>query len=262
MLFVVATPIGNLGDLAPRALETLKAVAAICAEDTRHTRQLLAHFGVSPGKVSVSANPFELESIARDGALEPAIALPRAFLVSSGRLEPAKNFDGLIRAYLASGIDDHLVILGEGSERAALEALVASANAIDRIHLLGYLENPFAVVSRARFYVSASRSEGFPNATAEAMALGVPVISTDCLSGPAELLADMLKANPTDVMEAPFGMLVPEDDANSLARAMQRMSQPDIRTAYAVRSSSRMGIYASEIISRTYWDLITSIHHA
>jgi len=45
-LFVVATPIGNLGDLSPRALETLKAVSAICAEDTRHTRQLLAHFGV------------------------------------------------------------------------------------------------------------------------------------------------------------------------------------------------------------------------
>ncbi len=45
-LFVVATPIGNLGDLSPRALETLKTVSAICAEDTRHTRQLLAHFGV------------------------------------------------------------------------------------------------------------------------------------------------------------------------------------------------------------------------
>ena len=45
-LFVVATPIGNLGDLSPRALDTLKTVSAICAEDTRHTRQLLAHFGV------------------------------------------------------------------------------------------------------------------------------------------------------------------------------------------------------------------------
>ena len=45
-LFVVATPIGNLGDLAPRALETLRSVAAICAEDTRRTRQLLSYFGV------------------------------------------------------------------------------------------------------------------------------------------------------------------------------------------------------------------------
>ncbi len=45
-LFIVATPIGNLGDLSPRALETLKSVAAICAEDTRHTRQLLSHFGI------------------------------------------------------------------------------------------------------------------------------------------------------------------------------------------------------------------------
>src|SRR5213082_157530 len=45
-LFVIATPIGNLGDLAPRALETLRAVAAVCAEDTRRTRQLLGHFGL------------------------------------------------------------------------------------------------------------------------------------------------------------------------------------------------------------------------
>ena len=45
-LHVVATPIGNLGDLSPRALETLKSVAAVCAEDTRHTRQLLAHYGI------------------------------------------------------------------------------------------------------------------------------------------------------------------------------------------------------------------------
>ena len=52
-LFVVATPIGNLGDLSPRALETLKSVAAICAEDTRHTRQLLAHHGVEQSLVAL-----------------------------------------------------------------------------------------------------------------------------------------------------------------------------------------------------------------
>ena len=52
-LFVVATPIGNLGDLSPRALETLKSVAAICAEDTRHTRQLLAHYGVEQSLVAL-----------------------------------------------------------------------------------------------------------------------------------------------------------------------------------------------------------------
>lgn len=52
-LFVVATPIGNLGDLSPRALETLRGVAAICAEDTRHTRQLLAHYGVEQSLVAL-----------------------------------------------------------------------------------------------------------------------------------------------------------------------------------------------------------------
>ena len=96
---------------------------------------------------------------------------------------------------------------------------------------------------------------------AEAMALGVPVISTDCPSGPAELLADIVKAYPTGVMEAPFGILVPEDDTDSLARAMRCMSAPDIRSAYAVRSRSRMAKFASEIISRAYWDLITSRKH-
>ncbi|MGO1720299.1 MAG: 16S rRNA (cytidine(1402)-2'-O)-methyltransferase, partial [Luteimonas sp.] len=52
-LFVVATPIGNLGDLSPRAQETLREVAAVCAEDTRHTRRLLAHFGIEAGLVAL-----------------------------------------------------------------------------------------------------------------------------------------------------------------------------------------------------------------
>ena len=65
-MFVVATPIGNLGDLSPRALETLKTVAAICAEDTRHTRQLLAHFG------TVSGATYEEGDIDGDGAVDIA----------------------------------------------------------------------------------------------------------------------------------------------------------------------------------------------
>ena len=80
MLFVVATPIGNLGDLAPRALETLKAVAAICAEDTRHTRQLLTARQLALGSPKLSsriaphvAEPLTLLSSGPPEALRSAV---------------------------------------------------------------------------------------------------------------------------------------------------------------------------------------------
>ena len=62
-LFVVATPIGNLGDLAPRALQALRGVAAICAEDTRHTRQLLGHFGIEQPLLALHEHNEESQAI-------------------------------------------------------------------------------------------------------------------------------------------------------------------------------------------------------
>jgi glycosyltransferase involved in cell wall biosynthesis len=132
-----------------------------------------------------------------------------------GRLAPEKGFDQLIRAF-ANCAPKHsewsLVILGEGGERAHLEGLAVSLGVAARVHLLGQVREPVGVLRRADLFVLSSAAEGWPNALAEAMASGLPVISFDC-AGSCEIVRDHLD-----------GVLVRRHgDAGALALAMDRL---------------------------------------
>jgi glycosyltransferase involved in cell wall biosynthesis len=217
------------------------------------TEDLVAAFAVPAGRARTIYNPYDLAAIRRQGAAEPDVALPPQFMLAMGRLTPAKDMAGLIRAFAASGVGLTLVVLGEGEERPALEALAAALGVADRVRFLGYRPDPFPVVARASYYVSASRNEGFPNAMVEAMALGVPVIATDCPSGPAEILAGVTHAAPSGVLEAAHGLLTPVGDPSALAEAMRRMTDPARRAAYAKAAAARAGDFSIETIAADYW---------
>ena len=141
-------------------------------------------------------------------------------ILGVGRLEPQKDFATLIRA-VAEVNRTHAVrlrILGEGAERPALERLVRECGLEDRVSLPGFVENPFAHMRRARMLVMSSVFEGFGNVLVEAMACGTPVVSTDCLSGPAEILD-----------HGRFGRLVPPGQPAALAAAISQSlgTEPD-----------------------------------
>ena len=111
-------------------------------------------------------------------------------IVAIGRLVPQKGFDRLIPivAELTKEFaNTHLFILGEGPERPRLEEMIAASDATGSIHMTGYLANPYVLMSQADLYVCSSRVEGFSLTIAEAMALGKPIVSMNCV-GPAELL--------------------------------------------------------------------------
>ena len=128
-----------------------------------------------------------------------------------GRLARVKNFALLLRAYARVRFEERcrLMILGEGRERSRLERLAGSLGLAGDVQLPGFADNPFAYLARARLFVLASLAEGSPNALTEALALGVPVVSTDCRSGPREILQG-----------GRYGRLVPVDDEGALAVAM------------------------------------------
>jgi glycosyltransferase involved in cell wall biosynthesis len=135
-----------------------------------------------------------------------------------GRLTPSKNFGMLINAFARSSIEGKLVILGDGPERAALAAQVAALGLSERILMPGFSANPFPTLRRATFYVSPSNAEGFPNSLLEAMSVGLPVISTNCLSGPSEVLADLARERVgPGVTFAEHGILVSPDDPVAMA---------------------------------------------
>ena len=177
--------------LAWRAYRQADAVVAVSrgvADD------LLHKVGLPADRVHVIHNPIVFPALAARAA-EPlddpwfAAGQPPVVL-GVGRLEAQKDFGTLIRA-VARLVRDRPVrlrLLGEGPQRPALEALVRECGLDAVVQLPGFVENPFAHMRRARVVVLSSVFEGFGNVLVEAMACGTPVVSSDCPSGPSEIL--------------------------------------------------------------------------
>ena len=201
---------------------------------------LVAHYGVAATRVVTIHNPVDAERIRRAALTTPSVDLPHDFIVAVGRLVPNKNFSMLLRAYAAANVDSSLVILGEGAERSRLEALASELGVSDKVHLPGFAANPHAILARAQFYVSPSNAEGFPNAMIEAMCIGLPVVSTDCESGPSEILHGGAGApKVTELTKARFGILVPPDNERAMSAALQTMSEPRNQGHFAALAQKR-----------------------
>ncbi len=139
-------------------------------------------------------------------------------LVGLGRLDHQKNFEALIRSVgkVREQIDCRLLILGEGRWRPRLERLIKALGMTASVQLPGFVENPYPYLARADLFVLSSLWEGSPNALSEALALGVPVVSTDCESGPREVLQN-----------GKYGPLVSVGDTNAMASAIiETLSDP------------------------------------
>jgi glycosyltransferase involved in cell wall biosynthesis len=135
-------------------------------------------------------------------------------ILGVGRLTPQKDFPTLIRAFalVRQQQPARLILLGEGEERSSLASLIEELHLQEEVDLPGFVDNPFAYMARARVLVLSSAWEGFGNVLVEAMAAGTPVVSTDCPSGPAEILAN-----------GEYGQLVGIADSEAMARAILKI---------------------------------------
>lgn len=133
-------------------------------------------------------------------------------LLGVGRLAAQKGFVTLIRAFAQVREERlaRLLILGEGEERAALEALIRQLGLDDDVGLPGFVVNPYPYMARASLFVLSSRWEGLPGVLIEALYCGVPLVATDCPSGPREILAG-----------GRYGQLVPVGDVTAMAGAIE-----------------------------------------
>jgi glycosyltransferase involved in cell wall biosynthesis len=133
-------------------------------------------------------------------------------VLAAGRFSRAKDFATLLRAFarLRARRRCRLIVLGEGRQRERLERLAAELGVAEDVALPGFVDNPYAYMRRARLFALSSRfGEGSPNVLTEALAIGTPVVSTDCPSGPREILQD-----------GRYGRLVPVGDDAAMAQAM------------------------------------------
>jgi glycosyltransferase involved in cell wall biosynthesis len=174
----------------------------------------------------------------------PSLAVSRYF-VSVGRLTAQKDIATLVRGFASArseGLSDDLVIAGDGEQRAELEQLARDLNIIDRVHFLGHCPNPYPLIRGSRALVLSSIWEGFAYVPIEAMALGVPVISTACPSGPVEILGG-----------GEFGLLVPPREPDQLGQAMLKLSKDDALHSHLSRKSlERASELSVENMARAY----------
>jgi glycosyltransferase involved in cell wall biosynthesis len=134
-------------------------------------------------------------------------------ILGMGRLTKQKDFHTLINAFaeVRKTRECRLVILGDGADLHSLRSLAREKGVSDDVDFPGFQINPFAYLSRSSLFVLSSRWEGFGMVLVEALALGIPVVSTDCPNGPREILED-----------GKYGILVPVEDPSALADAMAR----------------------------------------
>lgn len=191
---------------------------------------LIQTTGLAPEKIQVIYNPIVIPDLLAQaqapiphpwlGADQPPVIL------GIGRLTAQKDFPTLIRAFARVREQRlaRLIILGEGEERSKLEALIRTLNLQQDVALPGFVRNPYAYMGRAAVFVLSSAWEGLPGVLIEAMAVGIPVVATDCPSGPAEILH-----------ERTYGPLVGVGDDLPMAKAMMDILEGRGPTASVLR---------------------------
>lgn len=189
----------------------------------------LAEFGLRSDNVAVIYNPILNDELFRaaEEDVDDSWFSPGAppVLVAAGRLVKQKDFQTLIRAFalVRNTRVVRLLILGEGQDRLELLDLGQLLGVADDVRLPGFVNNPYKYMRRASAFVLSSLFEGFPTVLVEAMACGAPIISSDCTSGPSEILEN-----------GRWGRLVPVGDTIALAKAIQdvldQTSHPDVRS--------------------------------
>ncbi|MCL2154840.1 MAG: glycosyltransferase [Leptospirales bacterium] len=171
-------------------------------------------------------------------------------IISVGRFVKAKNFPLLLESYMEinKNIKSQLVIIGDGPERSKLEKLIIDNQQHD-IYLLGWQENPFKYLKQSDLFVLSSNWEGFGNVIIEAMACGIPVISTDCPFGPREIIQNNVN-----------GILVPVNDKVELSKAMSRvLSDRSFAKRLSSKGKQRSLDFSIDKITSQYEKLISEV---
>jgi glycosyltransferase involved in cell wall biosynthesis len=194
--------------LYPRAAEVV-AVSEGVADDLAK-RALLPR-----SSIRVEKNPIRIEELRKLGAASPRHAWfdegEPPVVLGVGRLTRQKDFGTLMRAFrkVRDARNVRLMLLGEGEDRATLEQLIVELDLAEDVQIMGFVPNPYVYFDSAHLFVLSSLWEGLPTVLLEAMVFGLPIVSTDCDSGPDEILDG-----------GRLGALVPVGDSEALARAI------------------------------------------
>lgn len=218
-------------------------------------RDLVEHFRVPEDKIVVLKNPIDIAGLKKRAA-EPVSCSwctrkDRPLVMAVGRLVKLKGFDILIRAFtqLLNDMNARLMIIGEGEERSALQQLIEQMGLQEHVKLLGFQENPWKYMRYADLFVLSSQTEGLPNVIGEALALGIPVLATDCSPGVREYVED-----------GRAGWLVAPGDPQALAQGIASLlSNETLRQKLAELGRARITEFDLPIVIKDYEALLQGV---
>lgn len=235
--------------LAYRVADTVTALSAGVADD------LASKLRLDRDTIRVLYNPLIDDDLLQKSQepLDHAWLQPgNRTIVTAGRLVPWKGHPETIRAFAQirqSQPDARLIILGEGAEQASLEALVGKLGLSEWVEFAGFQKNPFRYFSRAAVFAMASHNEGLCNVLAEAMACGAPLVSTDCPSGPSEIIT-----------EGEDGYLVPVGDVDALAARLGAiLADPALAKRLSDAGRRNAWRFSVERVMKTYESVVTDV---
>jgi glycosyltransferase involved in cell wall biosynthesis len=234
--------------LTKRAYRDAEAVIVV---SNGEKEDLIKNFGIPAHQIRVVYNPVNGEAIAKLSDEDAGIDCNVPLVVTAGRLVHQKGMDILLRAFrqVRDVTASKFLILGGGEKREELVSLSRSLNLSEDVIFLGMQMNPFKFMRKAAVFCLASRYEGLGNVILEAMALGVPVVVTDCPSGPSEILAG-----------GRYGILVRPEDPGAIAEALLRvLSDRGLQQTLSSRSFERAQDFSLDAQLSQWEEIILSV---
>ncbi len=223
-----------------------KKTYPFCTKLVIQTEGIKSYFSnfLKSNKLAIIKNPLA-ESLLK---FRDATTQKEKVILSVGRLDPVKNQKLLIEAFSEMNTENWKIqIVGEGELHSELKSLITQLNLQDSVELVGSVNNVHEYYNKASIFTFTSNFEGFPNALIEAMAFGLPCISTNCPSGPSEIIDD-----------GENGFLIPVGDKNMLKRKLEvLMNQPELRTSFGHAARASTTKFETKHISEQWKHLLT-----
>lgn len=202
-----------------------KADQIIC-NSNGNANDLIDNYGIAPSIIEVVHNPIDIKKI-KDIKKDQSLFQKDEFnIITVGRMDAGKNQELLINT-LEDFPSTHLYILGDGPLKSHLHKVVENKKLNQRVSFLGFDNNPFRFLKAADLFMFGSNHEGFPNVLLEAMSCGLPILTTNCKSGPDEIM-ELKEPKENDIMTTPYGILTPVGNLEALKKGLNYFIQnPD-----------------------------------
>lgn len=236
-----------------KRLAKYDTIVAICDEMKDEIEKIYPYL---KGKVEKAYNPFNFKRIKKlsddesDLNFEKKELMKEKYIVAVSRLDTVqKDYETLIEAFKklkSKGIEEKLYIIGDGPDRGEIEKLILEKGVSDKVKLIGITKNPYVWMKNSEFFVHSSKYEGLPTVLIEAMILGKVVISSECPTGPKEILNS-----------GKCGVLYPVGDSEKLSKDIDMLlKNSEMKEKYIKNSKERVLEFSTVKVMKRYDEII------